>query len=176
MLKPQDIFVILKLIALGSRPWSYASLAVELGMSPSQLHSSVKRTIAASLAVRDGERIVPNVRNLEEFLLHGLKYSFWAERGGLTRGIPTAYAAPPLSQLIIGSDMEPPPVWPDPEGDTRGVSFLPLYKMAPRAAQSDNGFYELLALVDALRSGRSRECQIAERELKKRLERYASGH
>jgi len=31
-------------------------------------------------------------------------------------------------------------------------------------------FYELLALVDAVRDGRARERQLAERELKKRLE------
>jgi len=176
MLKPQDILVLLKLVTMGVRPWSYASLAVEVGMSPSQLHSSIKRSLAAQLAVREGERIVPYFRNLEEFLLHGLKYVFWAERGDLIRGMPTAYAAPPLAQLIVADDTEPPPVWPDPEGEVRGISFLPLYKMALRAARSDSDLYELLALVDALRSGRIRERQIAEQEVKKRLEQYAARH
>ena len=176
MLKSQDILVLLKLLTMGARPWSYASLAVEMGMSPSQLHSSIKRSLAAQLAVREGEKIVPYFRNLEEFLLHGLKYVFWAERGDLTRGMPTAYAAPPLAQLIVAGDTEPPPVWPDPEGEVRGISFLPLYKMAPRAARSDSNLYELLALVDALRGGRIRERQIAEQEVKKRLEQYAARH
>jgi len=176
MLKSQDILVLLKLVTMGVRPWSYASLAVEVGMSPSQLHSSIKRSLAAQLAVREGERIVPYFRNLEEFLLHGLKYVFWAEQGDLTRGMPTAYAAPPLAQLIVAGDTEPPPVWPDPAGEVRGISFLPLYKMAPKAARSDNNLYELLALVDALRSGRIRERQIAEQEVKKRLEQYAARH
>lgn len=174
MLKSQDIFVLLKLVVLGPRRWSYAGLAVELGLSPSQLHASVKRALSAQLAVRQEDRIVPHFHNLEEFLLHGLKYVFWAEQGELTRGMPTAYAAPPLVDLLVSSVMEPPPVWPDPEGEVRGMTFAPLYKMAPRAARADAGLYELLGLVDALRSGRARERGIAKKELKSRLKQYAS--
>ncbi len=54
--------------------WSDVSLSVELGMSPSQLHSAVKRSLAASLAIPGGEKIAPNISNREEFLVHGLKY------------------------------------------------------------------------------------------------------
>lgn len=176
MLKPQDIFVLLKLVAMEARSWSYAVLAVELGMSPSQLHGAIKRALAAQLAVRQGDRIVPNFRNLQEFLLHGLKYVFWAKRGELTRGMPTAHAAPPLAQILVATATEPPPVWPDPEGEVRGMAFAPLYKLAPKAARTDANLYELLALVDALRSGRAREREIAMKELKLRLARHASTH
>lgn len=174
MLKPQDIFVLLKLVVMGSRPWSYAILAVELGMSPSQTHSAVKRTMAAKLAVRQGEKIVPHFRNLEEFLIHGLKYVFWAEQGEMTRGMPTAYAAPPLAELFVSTATEPPPVWPDPDGEVRGISFQPLHKQAPQAARIDEKLYELLTLVDAVRSGRAREREIATKKLLIRLEQYAS--
>jgi hypothetical protein len=176
MLKSQDIFVLLKLVAMEARSWSYAVLAVELGMSPSQLHGAIKRALAAQLAVRQGDRIVPNFRNLQEFLLHGLKYVFWAKRGELTRGMPTAHAAPPLAQILVATATEPPPVWPDPEGEVRGMAFAPLYKLAPKAARADANLYELLALVDALRSGRAREREIAMKELKLRLARHASTH
>lgn len=47
VLKPQDVMVVLKLLALGRRTWGYAWLAGQLGMSPSQLHSAVKRALAA---------------------------------------------------------------------------------------------------------------------------------
>ena len=100
MLKSQDIFVMLKLAAKGPKPWSYAGLAVELGMSPSQLHSAVKRALSAQLAVHRDELIRPHMRNLEEFLIHGLKYVFIATHGELSRGMPTAYAAPPLNKII----------------------------------------------------------------------------
>lgn len=172
VLKPQDVLVMLKLVAMGSKPWSYAWLAANLGMSPSQLHSAVKRALSAQLAVRKGETIAPHIRNLEEFLVHGLKYVFVPERGELTRGTPTAYAAPPLEQYLMAS-AEPPPVWPDPKGTVRGVAFSPLYKFAPQAARSDNRLYELLALVDAIRGGRARERDVAIKELRQRLEHYA---
>lgn len=172
VLKPQDVLVVLKLVALGPRSWSYAWLAVQLGMSPSQLHSAVKRALAAQLAVRKGEDIVPNIRNLEEFLVHGLKYVFVPERGELTRGIPTGHAAPPMEQHFVSSP-EPPPVWPEAQGNVRGVAFSPLYNLAPGAARADPQLYELLVLVDAIRGGRARERALAIKELKRRLKRYA---
>jgi hypothetical protein len=58
----------------------------------------------------------------------------------------------------------------DTEGPVRGYSFAPLHKNVPLAALEDARFYELLALVDALRDGRARERDLAGRELKKRLE------
>ena len=172
LLKPQDVLVVLKLVAIGNKSWSYVSLSVELGMSLSQVHSAVKRSLAASLAVHKNEEIVPNIRNMEEFLIHGLKYVFLPERGEMTRGMPTGYAAPPLGDLFVSSN-EPPPVWPDPEGEVRGIAFSPLYKSAPKAARADPKLYELLVLVDGIRAGRARERDIASKELRARLQHYA---
>jgi len=171
ILKPQDVLVVLKLVAMGQKSWSYAWLAVQLGMSPSQLHAAVQRALAARLALRDGEAILPDVRNLGEFLVHGLKYVFVPEQGKMTRGMPTAYAAPPLKEHFV-ADAEPPPVWPDAEGEARGTAFSPLYKLAPGAARADPALYELLVLVDAIRAGRARERELAVRELMRRLEAY----
>jgi hypothetical protein len=166
-LKPQDIVILLKLVSLGDRPWSYNVLAVELAMSPSEVHSGVKRAAAARLL--DPQRNVPILRALQEFLVHGVKYAFPPDRGPLTRGLPTAYAAPPLNTLLVLPD-EPPPVWPDPEGKVRGYAFSPLYPSVPKAAALDPALYELLALVDAIRDGRARERELAIKELTARLE------
>jgi hypothetical protein len=171
VLKPQDILVALKLVAIGRKGWVYANLAVELGMSPSQLHSAVQRLLAARLAHKEGELIALNGRNLEEFLIHGVKYAFVAEMGEMTRGMPTGYAAPPLKSEFV-STSEPPPVWPDPEGEVRGQAFSPLYKLAPQAARNDRTLYELLVLLDAIRAGRAREREFAIKVLKERLSRY----
>jgi hypothetical protein len=170
-LKPQDIVVLLKLVAIGPQRWSYAGLAGQLGMSSSQLHSAVKRVLGARLAIRADDLITPDIRNLEEFLVHGVRYVFVPERGEITRGIATAHAAPPLLDYF-GADPEPPPVWPDAHGNVRGVSFSPLYKRAPDAARLDPRLYELLALVDAIRGGRARERELAIKELKQRLDSY----
>ena len=169
-LKPQDVLFLLKLVAMGKNHWSFNKIAVELGMSPSEVHAAAKRALAARLAVKEGDSIWPNVRNLEEFLEHGIQYVFVPDRGEINRGMPTAYAAAPLDN-IFGS-YEFPPVWPDPQGEVRGESFSPLYKSAPKAASNDPELYMLLALVDAIRGGRAREREIAKKELKKRLEQY----
>lgn len=170
-LKPQDILFLLKLVALEKNYWSFNKLAVELGMSPAEVHAAAKRAVAARLAVKDSDSIRPNTRNLMEFLLHGIQYTFVPDRGGLSRGMPTGYAQAPLVKHFV-PDNEPVPVWPDPSGALRGESFSPLYKSAPIAAKNDSKLYELLVLVDALRGGRAREREIATNELIKRLEQY----
>ena len=166
VLKPQDIVILLKLVTSREIEWSYPSLAHDLFMSASEAHAGVKRAGAARLM--DLQRRVPLKKALEEFLIHGVKYAFPPTRGGLVRGMPTGYAAPPLVDLII-QPSEPPPVWPYPEGVVRGHEFSPLYKSVPMAAERDKDLYELLTLVDAIREGRAREKNLAIKELKARL-------
>lgn len=174
LLKPQDILVLLKLVVLGNRPWSYNRLAIELDMSPSEVHGAIKRAITAKLALQIDKEIQPNFRNLEEFLIHGIRYAFAPDRGEMTRGMPTAHAAHPLSKKIV-PDQEPPPVWPDPQGEIRGMIFSPLYRSAPEASRNDPALYELLALVDAIRGGKARERNIVVKELTRRFNRYEKG-
>ena len=160
--------VVLKLCTYATSRPAISILASELAISPSEVHGALKRLHRARLLHGPEMRDKPNVSALEEFLLHGLKYAFPAEHGQVTRGVPTSYAAAPLKGEILPGD-ELPPVWPWPKGDTRGIALEPLYKTAPIAALRDPSFYELLALVDAIRDGRARERKIAERELLKRL-------
>jgi DNA-binding Lrp family transcriptional regulator len=167
-LKPQDVYVVLKLVADGPRRAPYSQLALELVMSPSEVHASVKRAHASGFLHGPDFENRPNIAALEEFLTHGLKYAFPPERGELTRGVATSYGAAPLRALIAPTE-DPIPVWPYAEGKQRGVSLAPLYKTAPMAALRDQSFYELLVLADALRDGRVRERKIAETELHRRL-------
>jgi hypothetical protein len=173
-LKPQDVLFLLKLVSLGKSHWTFNSLALELGMSPSEVHAAAKRALKARLAVKKENSIKPDMRNLEEFLLHGIQYVFLPDRGELNRGMPTAHAAEPLAASFV-KDLEPPPVWPDPEGEVRGESFSPLYKSVPKAARNDPKLYMLLALVDAIRGGRARDREMAKKELEKRLNQYDMG-
>ncbi len=137
-------------------------------MSPSEVHAAVKRAQRSHLlhGPELGER--PNLSAIEEFLIHGLKYAFPAERGEPTRGVPTSYAAEPLRKVIVQGN-ELPPVWPYPAGSRRGIAFEPLYRQAPKAALRDPVLHEFLALVDALRDGRARERKLAEEMLLSRL-------
>ena len=167
-LKPQDLAVALYLCRPASSRPPYAQIAAELSMSPSEVHSAVARAVASGLLHGADLGYRPNRSALEEFLLHGLKYAFPAERGEPTRGVSTSYAAAPLSALITpGKDL--PPVWPYPSGKVRGTAFRPLYPNAPKAALRDPLLYEYLALADALRDGRARERKLAEELIISRL-------
>jgi hypothetical protein len=184
-LKPQDVVLVLKLVAANSTAWSFFQLGKELFMSTSHAFASVLRAEAANLlSISKAPLSAPRARgllfepqrsNLQEFLIHGVKYAFPAERGGVTRGISTAEGAPPLNEHFA----EPstlPPVWPYADGAVRGTAFSPLYKNVPQAALRDPKLYELLALVDAIRGGRAREREIAIRELTTRIDTAGQTH
>lgn len=194
-LKPQDVVVVLKLCSLATVPKKDAgpgptltAVAFQLRMSASEVHAAMKRArnsglLQAPLGIQRDPQLVrarrsaldrPNVRAITEFLVHGLKYVFPPQRGELTRGMPTAYAAPPLRDLVVHGS-EPIPVWPWAEGNVRGVAFEPLYPSVPYAALQDPLLYEYLAIADVLREGRARERKIAESELRNRLEKVNAG-
>lgn len=162
--KSLDIYVLLKL-AMMEQFSSYDHLGQCLVMSASEVHAAVKRSIKAGLI--NPQSRLPMRKPFEEYLFHGVPYAFPAESGRVVRGVPTAYAAPPLSEMILYSDL--PPVWMWGEGSAKGMSVEPLHKSARLMVQRDQGFYEVLALVDALRMGRRREQSIAVEELKRRL-------
>lgn len=169
ILKPQDVVVLLKLVSLGQEPWNFQRLAMELSISQSEVHAGVRRAVAAGLMSDVASMSGRPVRAaLLEFLVHGVKYAYPPERGEMTRGIATGYAAPPLNKVIVGSS-DPPPVWPYVEGNVRGYALTPLYPSVPQAALRDSNLYELLALVDAIRDGRARERNLAAKELESRL-------
>jgi hypothetical protein len=184
-LHSQDLVVVLKILATrnGDQPWTYSELGKSLVMSASQVFRSVERAEAARLLTAPAVSspsdstgaasprlwLRPNHSNLKEFLIHGAKYAFPVERGGPTRGILTAEAASPLDRHFP-KDFPLPPVWPHPEGPSRGIAFSPLYKNVPEASLRDAKLYELLALLDAIREGRAREREIAIRELSARID------
>lgn len=161
-LKPQDVMVLLKVAVWPGGAWKFADLAVELGMSASEVHKAIGRAQRSQLVAPRPDLGMWTVqrRNLLEFLIHGLRYVFPAERGALTRGVPTGIAAPIL-QARFGPSSEPPTVWPHAEGTARGQSIEPLYPSVPLAASRDSNLYAALAVVDAIRCGRARERAVA---------------
>lgn len=169
-LRSQDVLVLLKLVTQRDKPWTYNGLAADLDLSPSQVHAAVRRAVDAGLALERDGQIRVATGNLEEFLVHALRYISLPEWGPVSRGMATLTSAPPFSALFV-NDGEPI-VWPDPSGDVRGESLEPVYKSAPAAARRDSQLYELLVIADALRAGRTRERNAATKELRKKLEEY----
>lgn len=164
----QDIAVLLKLSLLPGPNILSKQLADELFLSTAEISKSLRRCQKAGLLYWSSTEKRVNRPGLLEFLASGMKYVFPPERGGLVRGVPTAAAAASLN-AHLAVDKEPPPVWPCPTGSVRGLSFSPLYKNAAKAALADPKLYELLALCDAIRGGRTRERTLAIRHLQKAL-------
>ncbi len=52
-LKPQDVLFLLKLVVKDEEPWTFNELAIELGMSPSEVHGAANRTVVARPRVAD---------------------------------------------------------------------------------------------------------------------------
>lgn len=160
-LKPQDLLLLFEQVAHPDEPRTYASLARKLKMSDSQAHRSVLRNLAAGLAVSQGRGKWQTVRSaLLEFAVHGVRYAFPATIGAPRRGVPTSFGAMPLVERIASAPGEAP-VWAHPLGTAKGPSLSPICSTAPDVALADPAIHELLALLDALRSGRARERDLA---------------
>jgi hypothetical protein len=163
-LKPQDVLVALK-YASQPRPWKQRDLAEAIGLSPSEVNHARRRLIASRLFNEREERVMR--RALLEFITFGLPYAFPAQLELPSIGMPTAFSARPLANLLVGgADVA---IWQTDKASVRGRCVEPLYPSAPHAASRDSVLYEYLALVDALRVGRARDRALAKDELSKRL-------
>ncbi len=160
-LRPQDLVVLLRLSLDEDEAPTYAGLSAELSLTASEIHAAVDRAVTAQLARKDARGKPRVVREaLRQFVQHGARYCFPATRGELTRGIPTLHAASPLKERIVQTG-EPVPVWPDKNGNVRGMALTPLYPTVPEAAARNPALYDLLVLVDAIRGGSPRERALA---------------
>jgi len=173
-IKGQDIVVLAKLISRqGSDNWSQNSIAVELCLSPSQVNNAFKRLVNAGLITpyQPPNKPQPIIQACEEFFIHGLKYVFPAKLGVSSRGVPTSYAAPSFKGEILQGN-EPVPVWPHGNGTERGAALKPLYPCVPESIikHPDPIFYNILSLLDAIRSGRAREKNIGKQKLSEILQ------
>jgi hypothetical protein len=179
-LKPQDLVVCLKLHLVSGRPWSYSQLADEVGLSQGGLHQSVERGRSAGLLYVVSEELKVARKRLYDLCAVAVRTIFFPVRGEIGKGMPTALHAEPLKGFReklaekLGDRISPdlvPLVWPDPRGTVRGETLEPIHPSAVHAAGNDVQLYELLALIDVVRIGRSKE----RRSASERLERLIAG-
>lgn len=164
-MRPQDVVILLKMIAFGKEPFLLKDLSIQLGISSSEVSESINRSVLAGLVAEDKK--TPMRKVIYDFLIYGLPFVFPQKPGAIVPGIPTAHSAPPLNKEFKNSEMY---VWQDAkEGKVRGQMIEPFHHGQLKAAKEDKRLYELLALADALRVGRLREKKMAEVELKKRI-------
>jgi hypothetical protein len=163
-MKPQDVVILLKIIAINNNDWQQKSLADSLNMSQSEISNSIARSKYSGLIDISSKK----VRRLAfmDFLQYGLSLVFPQKPGNIVRGIPTAHSAPPLNQIIQSNELF---VWQSSRGKVKGQKIVPLYPSVIDSVNEDLIFYQLLTLTDALRVGRVREKELAIKELKQRI-------
>jgi hypothetical protein len=173
-MKSLDIVVLCKVFifqAAGRRSWTYSQLAEETCLSVGEAHASIRRLKVSRLFDEYTKSVIPSA--LVEFLVHGLKYAFPAEIAAPTRGIPTSHSAPILHEEVLQSDTDMY-VWAYANGKQKGLAIKPLSKNAPKAAMRDQKLYDFLALIDAVRIGKSRERNIAVGKLESMVQRMVA--
>lgn len=163
-MRPQDIAILLKIVALGRDDWQIQPLSNELRISISEISESLNRSRLAGLI--DFKKKRPNRNSLLEFLQHGVKYVFPQSPGAMSKGMPTAHSHPFMKKHFHSDNNY---VWPKAKGEMIGQLVEPFYERQPEAAGDDSKFYLLLALVDAIRVGRVRESKLATDELRRIL-------
>lgn len=167
-MKSQDILVLLKILLMPvNKEWNYRGLAKAVGLSVDATYNAIKRSSKSGLYSKARKQV--NRNPFLEFIIYGIKYVFPCELGCISIGIPTAHSAPPLSSIIVSGD-DQTYIWPYPKGKSRGIVVPPLYKSVPFVSRQDKKLYEVLALIDAIRVGKTREQLIAIEKLREIFE------
>jgi hypothetical protein len=163
-MRPQDIVILLKILTTANLNWQYRDLSSSLLVSISEISESLNRSHLAGLSDESRKKVYR--KSLMEFLEHGLRYVFPQQPGTMVTGVPTAHSHEFFSSKII-ADLNY--VWPDENGWARGLAVNPLFKTVPKAVRLDEELYLLLAAIDIIRVGRTRELKMALDLLKSRI-------
>jgi hypothetical protein len=172
MLGPTDIYILAGALTNDRETWTLRELAGKLHVDHTLVHRALKRAEVAGL-YRGGSKQV-NRANFEELVTHAGRFIAPARLGELTRGVPAAWAAEPISTIIRQSEQEPPPVWPEALGAVRGQALEPLHPAAVKASQETPALASLLSIIDSLRAGDVRVRKVAATALHRTLKQASS--
>jgi hypothetical protein len=161
-----DIYVLAGALA-ERNPATLRELAATLAVDHTLVHRALQRAATAGLYSTAGKQV--NHASFEELIVHAARFIVPTGLGELTRGVPAAWAAEPISTLIRQSSSEPPPVWPDVRGEVRGQALQPLHPAAIQACRANPELKRLLAIIDSIRAGDARVRKVAANALHDRL-------
>lgn len=152
ILRPGDVVVAIQAALKPAK--SLGELAVASARSIGEVHNAIRRLRAASLIEPDGRGV--DRESLVQFIRWGVPVAFPAMIGSETVGFGTAkLAVSPGDDLVPAGDFEF--VWPDSEGEARGVSLVPLHPRVTKIAIGNTKLFTALAAVDLVRVGGIRE-------------------
>lgn len=176
MIKPQDSLVAMKYCSLLSKHTvggtlkpkelevrlSYRDISAVIDVSAGEISKGVKRLEASHLLTVSNEGVILNKHNLAEWMVHGAKYSYPMIKVGFGRGMPTGWNCKYIKSDIVPP--EPGMAWKSQmasSGDMQAELVEPAHPSVPFAASKDPFVHKAFSLLDILRSGRPRECNVA---------------
>jgi DNA-binding Lrp family transcriptional regulator len=168
-----DVYALVSFVVLSNPRITLRDWEKSVGMSRAALARSLKQLTKSKLIVETVDGAKPNLRNIEEFLLCGFPYVFPAEKGKLVRGFSTGIDGSSLKNDFVIPEY--PDVWAHHEGNIKGFAIESLHKAIPElvaAGRMPQSLYELLALLDVLRTGQRREVEAAQTKIKELLRAY----
>ena len=156
-LKPQDVLAACRLVLAppGGGGVTQRSLAADLHVSLSTVHSALKNLRGAGLVRGSGPYVVDRAK-LFDFLVHGVPVVYQAVRTEVVRGVATGIFSPHFRERFAVGKLVTT-VWPYGKGKEVGEGLVPLYPTVPLVCSRDSELYQLLAAVDVLRVGKARE-------------------
>src|SRR5271157_3761185 len=91
-------------------------------------------------------------KKLFDLLTVSVPQVFYAVRQPMCLGVPTSMWAKALTGRFEVGKGDVPLVWSHPAGTVKGEGLAPIYPTVPRAVQHDSLLYEIMALVDVVRT------------------------
>jgi len=161
MLKPQDILIACKLFTLGDAEWPVRRLAGSLSISVGETHAAIERCKVSGVLGMPRGRLNVGRKRLFDLATVAVPQVYYAVRGSVETGVPTATHAEPLKGVFPRDGRPIPLVWASDMGTVKGESLLPLYPTVPRAVQHDPALHRLLALIDVVRVGDAKDRKLA---------------
>lgn len=164
-MRPHDIVVLLKIISIKGE-WLNKDLSLALHISSSEISESLNRSMISGLLSPDKKKVMKSA--FIQFIQFGLKYVFPVVPGPSEKGILTGHSAPILKEYFSSAEKY---VWPSRLGKEKGSAIQPLYPNQVLAAVDNSLLYDMLALIDTIRVGKTRECEKAIELLKQIFEK-----
>lgn len=162
VLKPQDIVVLGKLVTDEVWP-TQKEIANALELSQSEISHSLKTLEQVGLINISQKRI--NKLAVLEFIVHAIKFFYPSEKQGIGRGIKVGPSYSYFSKRVHSDEFDY--VWPDPDGEAKGVIVSPLLTRFSKTIKENEKLLLFLNVIEVFRGlGGVRHQQEAQKALK----------
>lgn len=161
-LKPQDIVILGKLITDSQWP-AQKDISESLKVSQSEVSHALKTLEQVGLINLKLKKI--NKLAVNEFITHALKFFYPIEKKGIGRGVLIGPSFSAFREKIHSDEYNY--VWPDPNGESKGIIVTPLLPELSANVKDDHKLFLFLNVIEIFRGlGGVRHLQEAQKILK----------